>query len=496
MNKHLSIFRRISILVFVLITALCLFFMGVTYLSTTNFHQASTQLLNKDVAAHIAKFTSPYEADGINKQKADSVFQNAMVLSPSVEVYFLDTAGKVIAFHAPESDIKLWILPLQNIKDLIASGGTTYIKGPDPKDPGNPKIFSAAEVKGASKNLGYIYVILGSNKSLSALPYRSYFSSFLIQVFSMIILLTIVVSIVYLNRLQRHYNRVLDVLEKFQNGDLEARFNLRDRDELAPVTQAFNKMADLLVYNINRLTRSEQERKDFIANISHDLRSPLSVARGYSETLLLQSATLVNPHQQHEFVQLILTKIVQVEHMVKQLFELSKMESVEFTPAKEPFLFSEILQETLTTLGSEMSTKNIALTCINCNDNAWINADVSMMERVLQNLFVNAIKYTPAGGQITAELQHLSNVLTFTIRNSGKPMSASLVTWINSPAETTSQLNSRPERSGIGLLIVKKILALHTFSLQVQVETNQNIFTINMPVYVPANAKQNAISMA
>jgi uncharacterized membrane protein len=91
-------FKRISILVFSLITVLGLLFILLTYLATTHYHQASTQLLNREVAAHIAKFTSPFESDGINKRKADSVFHDAMVISPSAEVYFLDTTGKVIAY--------------------------------------------------------------------------------------------------------------------------------------------------------------------------------------------------------------------------------------------------------------------------------------------------------------------------------------------------------------------------------------------------------------
>jgi hypothetical protein len=170
--------------------------MAITYLSTTHFHEASTQLLNKDVAAHIAKFTSPFENNGINKQKADSVFKNAMVLSPSAEVYFLDTTGNVIAYHAPEKEIKLRKLPLKQIHELINSKGEIYKKGPDPKEPSNPKIFSAAEVKNANGILGYIYVILTSKKNLSGNLYTSYFSNLLVKAFCVIIALSIIFSII------------------------------------------------------------------------------------------------------------------------------------------------------------------------------------------------------------------------------------------------------------------------------------------------------------
>ncbi len=138
--------------------------MVITYFATIHFYEATTQLLNKDVAGHIAKFSSPFEAGSINKAKADSVFQNAMVISPSDEVYFLDTTGKVIAFHAPENEIRLWQISPDHIKKYLADSGTTYIKGPDPKDVLNPKIFSASEVDYEGKKLGYIYVILGSNE--------------------------------------------------------------------------------------------------------------------------------------------------------------------------------------------------------------------------------------------------------------------------------------------------------------------------------------------
>jgi len=142
----LNLFKRIGILIFLLITVLSLLFIGITYLTTTEFYQSGTQLLNKDVAAHIAKFTSPFEEKGLNKSIADSVFYNAMVLNPGIEVYFLDTAGNVIYYYAADSAIKLHKIPLANITKHIQAKGEDYIKGPDPRNPSEQKVFSAAEV--------------------------------------------------------------------------------------------------------------------------------------------------------------------------------------------------------------------------------------------------------------------------------------------------------------------------------------------------------------
>ena len=481
-RKKLSIFSHISLLVFTLITIICLLFMGITYLSTSNFHEASMQLLNKDVAAHIAKFTSPFKNGGIDKKKADSVFYDAMVLSPSAEVYFLDTSGKVIAYHADIKDIKQWILPLDNIKKLIASQGREYIKGCDPRDPENPKIFSASEVLDSSKKLGYIYVILGSNTGVVRMLYSSYFSGLIIKVFLVIIILSILFTFFYINRFQKSFDQMLIILKKFENGDFEARFPVRENDELEPVTTAFNKMADLLVYNIDRITKSEKERKDFIANISHDLRTPLSIARGYTETLLIKREKHISQEDEEEFLQLVYRKIMQVEHMVKQLFDLSKMESAAFVPKKEPFVFSEILQEIIHESLSPAHEKNITVASSNAEDASWIFADVGMMERVVQNLMVNAIKYTPQNGWIKVILEKEQEILAFKIQNSGQPLNQQMINWFNNNSET-NLLNNRPANAGLGLVIVKKILQLHKFKCEVIAKNKlAATFIIYMPV--------------
>ncbi|MEO7802214.1 MAG: histidine kinase dimerization/phospho-acceptor domain-containing protein, partial [Ginsengibacter sp.] len=308
-SRQFSIFTRIGILFFTVITVLCLLFMGITYLSVSNFHEAGTQLLNKEVATHIAKFTSPFNHNGIDEKKADSVFYNAMVLSPSAEVYFLDSAGNVVAYHANEDEIRLTKIDLTSIKKLIASEGSKYIKGPDPRDPANPKIFSAAEVWNGSRQLGYIYVILGSNKHVNSMLFSTYFSGLIVKVITAIIILSIIFAGLYIRRLQKKYNSMLTILDRFQQGDFTARFPVEVHDEMAPITTAFNTMADLLVVNIDKLTKTGKERKDFVANISHDLRTPLSVARGYTETLLMKKDQHMTSPEQEEFLQLVYRKI-------------------------------------------------------------------------------------------------------------------------------------------------------------------------------------------
>lgn len=479
-NNNSGIFRRIGILVFCIITILSVFFIIITYLASTYFYKASTQLLNKDVAAHIAKFTSPFETNSIDKKKADSVFYNAMVVNPSIEVYFLNTSGKVMYYQSPDTAIQLKTIPLDDIQKFINSGGEKYITSYDPKHAGVKKTFSAAPVYKHNKLLGYIYVILGSSEygNAKSMLFGSQVWHLALEAFIIVIMLTILISIYYIRRLQHNYKKILDILEEYKKGNYNVQFALKDSNEFAPITEAFNRITALLSSNMKRLQRSETERKDFIATISHDLQSPLSVARGYAETMLIQNNSAISSEYK-EYIKLIQTKIIQVQKMVVQLTELSKIEEVNFKPRKEPFVLSEIVQETVHTYQLIASEKKVDLKCTQCLYHVWIVADISMMERVIQNLIDNAIKHTLPGGKVQVSIAVQDEKLIFTIENTGEPLSAELIQWINSDGE---ELSERPSHSGLGLLIVKKILRLHDASLNACANTNKNIFSFKIPV--------------
>lgn len=483
-KKH-NLFRRILLMVFILITVLSVSFILITYQSAIKFYQVSTQLLNKDVAAHIAKFTSPFEHAGLNREKADSVFYQAMVISPNVEVYFLDTSGSVIYYHGGPDEIKLVRLPMENISRYISDSGKNYITGPDPRDPSQPKIFSAATVEGKQGRLGYIYVILGSKeyRNVSHLLYKTYAGQLFLVTFLLILLATITLSFLYINRLRRNFKNMIGVLQRFELGDLKARFTENKNDDLAPVTSAFNKMARLLELNIDKLKNTETERMDFTRNISHDLRTPLSIARGYAETLALrEEKDQPGSSERTGYAKLVIANIQIVENMVQQLLDLSKMESPGMELDWQPFIFSEIVLEFVHSASLAAAEKQIMLDASQCVNAYWIRADIHMMERVIQNLLFNAIKFTPENGHITISLGNQNDELIFQISNNGEPLPNQLMKWLQE--HEGDQDSKRPLSRGLGLVIVKTILQLHGFPMHVIYdEITGNTISFRMPIY-------------
>ncbi len=485
MQKTPTIFRRFTIYIFGILVVQGIVFVIITYLATVYYHEASTQLLNKDIAAHIVKFTSPFTENGLNTKKADSVFKNAMILSPGAEVYFLDPTGKVVYFDASKEEIKKWTVSLAPINKFIAKSGKKFIKGIDPKEPGESKIFSAANVIDKGQTGGYIYVILKSKKSenIVALLFGSHIISLAGKAFLVIILLSLIFGYIHLSNIRKNFQKMFLVLNSFESGDYTARFSSKQGDELEPVTRAFNKMADLLVSAIQKLTKAEVERKKFIAAISHDLRTPLTIATGFAETLLLEKQKgLVKHEEQEQYIQLIYSKLTWMENLVNQLFEVSKMEAVEFIPHKEPLVLSETIEESANTFQLIAEEKNISLVC-NCHRHVWVNADVSMMERVAQNLIGNALKYTPEGGWVAISVIEENNMVLFKIENEAPPLPESLSAWINSRSKQDNLWLNRPSDSGLGLVIVIKILQLHDAKLHTSVSGNKNVFSFHLPAY-------------
>jgi signal transduction histidine kinase len=480
-TKSTGIFSRIGIFVFLIIAVLGVLFVYVTYTATSDYYQGSTQLLNKDIAQHIATLSAPFSSAGIDHKKADSVFNSTMIISPNTEVYFLDTMGNVKYYYAPDSLIKERKVPVDKIETYL-SDHLHLIKNTDPRDPGTPKIFSAAPVMIGDQKIGYIYVILAGMeyRSVAEFVFKSQVGGWATKVFFIIILATVIFSLLYTTRLQKRFNHVIHVLDQFKEGNLNVRFNINERDEFFPIADAFNKMVAMLHENFTRLKLLEDERKNFLANISHDLRTPLAVARGYTETLLIENTS--GRKEQESHLEMILSKIMQVERLVLQLFELSKMESVNFTPQKEPFVFSEILQETIKGAELQAKAKDITIDCENCEDSTLIDADISMMERVIQNLLENALKYTDKNGSIRISLSRETERLVLRLENSGTPLSDELLNWIND--ETGDDMIKRPKQAGLGLALVKRILHLHRFGFEANTLNNKvNYFVISIDSY-------------
>jgi two-component system phosphate regulon sensor histidine kinase PhoR len=214
----------------------------------------------------------------------------------------------------------------------------------------------------------------------------------------------------------------------------------------------------MLLQNLTRQRYLETVRRDFISNISHELRTPLASLKALTETL--QEGALDDPPAAHRFLMQIENEVDSLSHMVSELLELSRIESGQVPLRLRPASPYEILQKTLERLGIQAERAGLKVV-IDCDPNIpQVLADPSRLEQVVGNLFHNAIKFTPAGGQIILSAKPQNGNVIFCVSDSG----------IGIPAEELPRIFERFYKTdraragggtGLGLAIAKHVVEAH-----------------------------------
>lgn len=485
MKKFRSLYWRISLAFFIIMLAVGASYTYMTIESSGQYVQQVNQQLSRNIAKDIATSTIPLKDTGMDKKAIEDMIHSVMVINPSLEVYLLDTTGKIMAFYAPEKKIVRERLNLQPVFDFIKSDGKKYIKGDDPRHTDNKKIFSAAPVISNGMRTGYIYAILASEQydAISDSLSENYLwqvgmSSIVITFF-----LTLIIGLLIIWLITRNYRKVVGVMEKFRQGDTTARIHIQTAGDIKQIADVFNEMADILTENIQKLKVVENLRRELIANVSHDLRTPISVIHGYIETLQIKGDQL-SAEDRDRYLNIVIESTEKLQKLVNELFELSKLEANQVKPKKEPFSISELVSDITTNYYVIAKEKNISIKAELVQGLPPVIADISLIERVMQNLIDNAVKFTPTGGDIVIKTSQEGHKISVSVCDTGIGIKESEQSKIFDRYYKGNDFVDLKNSTGLGLAIVKKILELHQSSLYLQSQNNAGSqFTFELPAY-------------
>ncbi len=218
-------------------------------------------------------------------------------------------------------------------------------------------------------------------------------------------------------------------------------------------------------------------RKEMIANISHDLRTPMSSILGYSEILLQKKAQL-SDNKQDKYLNVIMKEAKRLNKMISELFDLSKLEAGEILLSKEQLNIQELAQDILYKYNLAAQEKKVTLLTEFENNLPLITADIRWIDRVLQNLMDNALKFVNEGGFVQFTIFTKGNQLHFKVCNSGECIDEAAIPYIFDryfKANTT-----RKDSTGLGLAIVKKIIDLHEGSIICECNGNVTTFKFSL----------------
>ncbi len=464
-----TLYWKISALFILILTTLSVTYSLFTIQTSRNYFEETTQRLNKGVAEHMLLEVQPFKDGRVNDEALGKIMHSMMAVNPKIEVYLLSPEGEILSFVVLDQEVKLKYVDMDPIKKIIAvKEYNDIIYGDNPRLPGLKTIFSAAEVRENGILQGYIYLTLNSEQSLkiSETLFSSYMIRMGIKYFAFTMVTAMLISLLLLWMLIRNLNKVLIMTKNFQNGDLDARIEVNGSGELANMSYSINSMADTIVTNIEQLKENDNLRRELIANISHDLRSPVSVIQGYAETLVIKSDMLTK-EKQDEYLDIIIKTSGKLKNLMADLFELSTLEAKLIKPKKEKFQIFELLQDMSNSFRILAQEKNISLTTFSNTEIPMVYADLQMIERVIQNLVHNAINYTPNNGEIKIECLGKDERVEVKISNSGKGIKPEDLPKIFDRYYKTddSAINSG---TGLGLAIVKNILILHDSDINVE----------------------------
>jgi signal transduction histidine kinase len=463
--KRFTLTQRLSAVFALLLLACCGASAWLQIAANSRYEQEVVQRLSSGLAQHIAGSTELMDANGWKPDAVRSLFDMLMAVNPAVEVYLLNNDGRIVGDAAPAGQIKRRQVDLEPVKRLLA-GGMLPIVGDDPGSEDAQKVFSAAPVRVGASDAGYVYVVLQgqAHDALAMSVSRSSVLRTTLWSIALVALLGLVAGLTAFALITRPLRALTRAVSAFEDGKALAALarpgDATDQslNEISVLRRSFVQMGGRISDQWRELTRQDQQRRDLVANISHDLRTPLTSLHGYLETLRLKDETL-DASERRRYLDIALAQSRKVGRLAQELFELARLESGLVRLEPETFSLPELVQDVMQKFELAAEARQQELTTDIPQALPLVRADLGLIERVLTNLLDNAIRHSPPGSRIALQLGVAQNRVQVQVSDTGKGIPPEL----RSGLFTRGSALSRGPRDGggLGLVIVQRILQLH-----------------------------------
>jgi len=458
---NLSLTQRLSAVFAALLLACCGASAWLQVRANAMHEKEVIQSLSRGLAAYIARNALLEDQSAIAPQALRQLFGQLMVVNPSVEVYLLDDQGHIRGHDAPSGHLIRDRVDLAPVKKLI-DGGALPILGDDPRSASGRKVFSAAPLRQG----GYIYVVLmgETHDRLAARASQDSVMRTTLWSMALVASLGLIAGLVAFALITRPLRRLTNEIRQFDSGDAYTAGDPQatpaepvPRDEMAALESAFRQMSDRIDSQWRALKQQDQERREMVANISHDLRTPLTSLHGYLETLSVKADSL-SADERQRYLAIALAQSAKVGGLAQALFELARLEHGMVQAVPEDFSMVDLTQDVLEKFALPAEAKHLQLRAGVPPALPAVSADLGMIERVLTNLLDNAIRHTPAGGTVEIDLASQDGRVAVTVSDTGPGI----------PPALRESIFQRPFPSGgahrgggLGLLIVQRMLQLN-----------------------------------
>jgi two-component system sensor histidine kinase BaeS len=277
-----------------------------------------------------------------------------------------------------------------------------------------------------------------------------------------------------------HLRALEEAARRFGEGDLTARAPITGSDEVAAVAVAFNHMADDLAARQQQLADADRARRQLLADVSHELMTPLTAIRGYAETLTLPQFGPSAPEGQR-YLHIIQEEVERIERLVGDLLDLARYDAAGVTLVSEDVAVAELFDRVVERHEQAAREKRVTIQVVLPDAEMELRGDGRRLEQALQNLASNALRHTPSGGRITLSADQLDTVTRLRVADTGAGIPPQHL-----PHVFDRFYKADPSRSatgsGLGLSIVKAIVERHGGRVSARSEPGSGtVFEIELP---------------
>ncbi|MBT0585996.1 HAMP domain-containing histidine kinase [Alteromonas sp. SM 2104] len=450
------------------------------------------QRLHLTLAEHLVN-DNPILAQGIYDYAAlNNLFHTLMVMGPSFEFYYLSPQGQILTYSAELGPLARDSINLAPVLSLLEEPDKLPVTGDDPRSQTATKIFSAAPVYNNNGLQGYIYVIIGGqayDSILAGLNRSSAMQQFALFAGASLVFLCVALLVLF-KSFTRPMKILSDDMDRVRAADFAKDVNHQvikpwkreSHNEVHRLGCAFNDMLLHIEAQFEKLQHTDTQRRILLADLSHDLRTPLANLQGYIETLDIQN-DILSPHERKRFVQISLKNARNLKRLIDQLFELAYLEAGQVTLNQETFSLAELLQDIAAKFAIKAEEKNVAIQLEPAAVDHYVVADIGKLERVLTNLIDNALRHTDSGGVITLAITRSADNIRVDIKDTGNGISENELAFIfDARYQASNQCKDSQLHAGLGLAICKKLMQLLGSDVTVSSEVGSGTcFSLELP---------------
>lgn len=444
----------------------------------------------------VATFVNSMTMEHLKRERADALYKEATLIANTYaqDLYNNETSLDAVKKQLDALDTylsaNLWIInpsgrmildsqaPVDLENEIVISGFDPTVTGTTYYTVGNffgsfeeEQLSVFAPITSNFSVRGYVvihYPMSAINASCNSLLNISYLMLVILFLLSLIILIFFT-EMVYLP-----LRKITEATEQYASGNMHYEFQIDSEDEIGYLGATLSYMA-------SEIARSGDDQKKFVANVSHDFRSPLTSIKGYLEAMIDGT---IPPEMHEKYLNIVLNETERLTKLTNSLLTLNNLNTRGMLLEKSIFDINRVIRNTAATFEGTCKRKTIAIELILTGDELFVNADIGKIQQVLYNLLDNAIKFSHQDSIIKIETNEKHNKVFVSVKDSGIgiPKDAQKLIWDRFYKSDLSRGKDK-KGTGLGLSITKEIIQAHGEHINViSTEGAGSEFIFSLPV--------------